>query len=111
MAMVVSPTVAKLHIHTNTPGDFFDLFQKYNSEPVLFKEKVEDLFMERDQAAGAAYDMSKAKVHIVTDAAMLPYHELDQGTTLPIWIIDGVEPRILGDKRVNIFDVGKKCER
>jgi len=111
MAMVVSPAVAKLHIHTNTPGDFFDLFQPFNSEQVLFKEKVEDLFSERDQAARAAYDMSKAKVHIVTDAAMLPYHELDQGTTLPIWIIDGVEPRILGDKRVNIFDVANANRR
>ena len=40
--------------------------------------------MERDQTAAPAYDMSKAKVHIVTDAAMLPYHELDQGTTIPV---------------------------
>jgi fatty acid-binding protein DegV len=80
--------------------------EKFSVEDILLKEKVEDMYVERDQATqGKAFDMSKAKVHIVTDAIAQSYYELEHATVLPIWLIDGVEPRILGDPRVNVFDV------
>ena len=107
MACVCTSTLAKLHVHTNDPGAVFKMAQeKFSIDEILLKEKVEDMFIERDQATQApAYDMSKAKVHIMCDAAMLPYHELDHATILPAWVIDAIESRVLGDPRVNIFDV------
>ena len=107
MACVCTSTLAKLHVHTNDPGAVFKMAQeKFSIDEILLKEKVEDMYIERDQATqGPAYDMSKAKVHVMCDAIMLPYHEMDHATILPVWIIDGIEPRILGDPRVNVFDV------
>jgi hypothetical protein len=106
MALVCTKTLAKVHMHSNEPQEIFDLAQTFSAEGILLKEKVEDMFPERDEATqGPKYDMSKAKVHIMTDAAFLPYYELEHATIIPFWIIDGIEPRVMGDKRVNIFDV------
>ena len=61
---------------------------KFNAEKILLKEKVEDMWEERDQAhQGPAYDMSKAKVHIMNDATMLPYYELDHITPIHAWYV------------------------
>jgi dihydroxyacetone kinase-like predicted kinase len=105
MALVCTKTLAKIHMHSNSPQEIFDLAEKFSAGKVLLKEKVEDMFVERDEARSQAYDMTNAKVHIMADAAFLPYYELDHATVIPFWIIDGIEPRVMGDKRVNIFDV------
>jgi fatty acid-binding protein DegV len=107
VACVCTSSLAKVHVHTNEPGAVFKMCQtQFNVDDILLKEKVEDMYVERDQATqGAAFDMSKAKVHIVTDAFAQSYHELEHATVLPLWLIDGVEPMILGDPRANSFDV------
>jgi len=102
-------SMVKLHVHSNEPGQIFKLCRdEFSADAVLQKEKVEDMFLEREQTHGkSSYDMSKAKVHVVIDACCLPYCELDHTTMVPIWMTHDAtgEPMLLGDKNVNVCDV------
>ena len=46
--------MCKVHVHTNAPGDIFDAVNAFTSEAVPIKEKVEDMYSERD-ATGLSY--------------------------------------------------------
>merc|ERR550514_859025 len=106
MALVCTSALAKVHMHVNEPGELFKLAETFSDDKILLKEKVEDMFEERDQAhKGAAYDMTNAKVHIITTSILLPYYEADHATVIPAWIIDGVEPKVLGDRNVDVCEI------
>jgi hypothetical protein len=34
----------------------------------------------------------------MVDASILSFYELSQATIIPIWVMDGVEPMVMGDK-------------
>ena len=98
----------KLHVHSNEPGHIFDMCKEEFSEDetMLQKEKVEDMFLERQQSHGKAkYDMRNAKVHIVVDACALPFNELDHCTLVPVWLTHDRtgEAVLLGDKNSNVW--------
>lgn len=47
-------TMLKIHIHTNEPQRFFDKLQAFNREPILKKEKVEDMKIMREVEHGSS---------------------------------------------------------
>eukprot|EP01048_Picozoa_sp_COSAG05_P001736 COSAG05_NODE_60_length_23142_cov_25.372130_13_plen_791_part_00 len=46
--------MVKVHIHANEPEQVFDTLRPFSKDPILAKEKVEDMFKERDEAHGGA---------------------------------------------------------
>jgi len=65
-------TMLKLHIHTNEPQRFFDKLQAFNREPILKKEKVEDMKIMREVEHGSTAETSTedAKFVIIGLSAM-----------------------------------------
>ena len=94
--------MVKVHIHSNNCQKVFDIAGEFSRTDILMKEKVEDMYEERTEAheTGKLYDMSKAKVRIMIDGAVLPpsYFQDDYCTLNPIWVMhpDGT-PLQLGE--------------
>ena len=64
--------MVKMHIHTNSPETFFDHLETFSSTPLLRKEKVEDMFAERDEAQGKYHvDYSKAQFNVAASFASM----------------------------------------
>eukprot|EP01047_Picozoa_sp_COSAG01_P013276 COSAG01_NODE_618_length_14800_cov_11.772396_7_plen_987_part_00 len=112
VACVCTQTLAKLHLHTNEPGAVFRLAKERFScnGDILLKEKVDDMFAEREQARrGPAWDMRNAHVHVMFEGSLMPREDCVScnGThVVPIWWMAGdLAPMIYGDSSVNMIDV------
>jgi len=82
--------MVKIHIHTNNPQEFFDKLQPFSRDPVFKKEKVEDMFVMREQMHGdTIVDLSDAKFSIMGMCEMtLPPLEKSQDLfTLPVFMV------------------------
>ena len=94
--------MAKLHIHTNDPSKVFEQAGRHSSEAEgrVWKQKVEDMFYERELAHGAPlYDMSNAKFAVVCDGIALPERDMRAGFMVPVYVIPAStgEPLMCGD--------------
>ena len=56
--------MAKVHIHCNDPDAFFGLLSELSETPILRKEKVDDMYAERD-GGNVVRDYSKASFNVV----------------------------------------------
>ena len=102
IAIVCAPsksggTMAKAHFHTNDPGACFAVCSGFccTEGGRLEKEKVEDMYMEReDEHGGPQYDLSKAKFAVVTDHCVSSTLSEQKLTKLiPVYVI----PESTGD--------------
>jgi len=82
--------MVKIHIHTNEPGQFFGRLQKYSKDPVIKKEKVEDMLVMRELMHGdSALDLGDAKFTIMglCSYVLPPLDNLDELHTLPLFLV------------------------
>lgn len=82
--------MAKVHIHSNEPSRVFDLLGGFSREPILKKEKVEDMMAMREHAHGdQALDLSDAKFSIMGLCSVLlpPGDRSDDLFTLPVFMV------------------------
>ena len=56
--------MAKVHIHCNDPDAFFGLLSELSETPILRKEKVDDMYAERD-GGNVVRDYSKASFNVI----------------------------------------------
>merc|ERR1712146_82835 len=84
--------MAKVHIHTNTPQQFFDKLLPFSREPVLLKEKVEDMKEMRELEHGEKTSdclLREAKFTIMGmgGTPLPPLERSDEVITIPAFII------------------------
>lgn len=82
--------MVKVHIHTNTPQDFFDKLQPFSRDPIFKKEKVEDMYVMREQMHGEnEVDLSDAKFTIMgmCDMVLPPLEKSEDMHTLPVFMV------------------------
>ena len=82
--------MVKIHIHTNKPEAVFEQLQPFSSEPLLKKEKVEDMYTMREKMHGdSSRDLSKSKFTIMgLGSLVLPaLEQSDAIFTLPVFMV------------------------
>ena len=94
--------MAKVHIHSNSPVEVFNVALKFSeNEKKLEKEKVEDMFAERENTHGKKIDMSNAKFAVLTDGISTPPSQLDLPNfyLIPVTVTPNStgDPLIIGD--------------
>lgn len=94
IASVAAPSknggnMVKIHLHTNEPEAVFELLRPFSRDPILKKEKVEDMYTMREQMHGeCARDLSDAKFTIMGLGMLLPPTEqCDEVFTLPVFMV------------------------
>ena len=89
--------MVKLHIHSNEPERVFDHLRQFSREPILRKEKVEDMKeMRQLYHEDSALDLADARFSIVglCDIVLPPSLRDPELKTLPIFVVpsDSQEP-------------------
>lgn len=82
--------MVKIHIHTNEPQDFFDKLQHFSRDSIFKKEKVEDMYVMREQMHGDnQVDLSDAKFSIMGMCEMMlpPLEKSEDLYTLPVFMV------------------------
>lgn len=82
--------MAKIHLHTNQPERLFDCVRQFSRDPVLKKEKVDDMFAMRDRMHGVKQsDLGDSTFTIVGLGGMLLPDEddFDGLFTLPVFLV------------------------
>jgi dihydroxyacetone kinase-like predicted kinase len=82
--------MVKIHMHTNDPDELFDILQPFNRDPILKKEKVEDMLVMRESMHGDdTLDLADAKFTIMGLCSyLLPHtYDLDELHTVPIFAV------------------------
>jgi len=82
--------MVKIHIHTNEPKLFFEKLRPYSKDPVIKKEKVEDMLVMRELMHGDnALDLGDAKFTIMglCSYVLPPLNDLDELHTLPVFLV------------------------
>jgi hypothetical protein len=82
--------MVKVHIHTNHPQEFFEQLQPFSQDPIFKKEKVEDMYVMREQMHGGnEVDLSEARFTIMgmCDLFLPPLMKSDDMHTLPVFIV------------------------
>ncbi|KAL3903943.1 MAG: hypothetical protein SGILL_010254 [Bacillariaceae sp.] len=82
--------MVKVHIHTNNPQEFFDKLQPFSRDPIFKKEKVEDMYVMREQMHGEnEVDLSDAQFTIMGMCDMLlpPLEKSEDTHTLPVFMV------------------------
>lgn len=84
--------MAKVHIHTDSPQQFFDKLLPFSRDPVLLKEKVEDMKVMRELEHGEKTSdclLSEAKFTIVDmgGSALPPLERSNELFTIPMFIV------------------------
>jgi len=82
--------MVKIHIHSNEPEAVFKKLRPFSRDPVLKKEKVEDMYTMREQMHGESLrDLSDAKFTIMGLGSMVlpPLEQSDEIFTLPVFMV------------------------
>lgn len=82
--------MVKVHMHTNAPDELFGILQPYNRDPILKKEKVEDMLVMRESMHGNdAVNLTDARFTIMglCSYVLPPSHDLDELYTIPIFAV------------------------
>ena len=104
--------MVKIHMHTNDPDQLFDILQPFNRDPILKKEKVEDMLDMRESMHGdETLDLADAKFTIMGLCSyVLPKstYDLDELHTLPIFGVpsttqEPIDMRFVSDEDVCVI--------
>jgi hypothetical protein len=95
IASVTAPSkdggiMVKIHIHTNNPEAVFERIRPFSKDPLLKKEKVEDMYTMREHMHGeSTRDLSNAKFTIMGLGSMVlpPLEQSEEIFTLPVFMV------------------------
>ena len=74
----------KVHMHTNDPQKLFDILQTFNKDPILKKEKVEDMLAMRESMHGDdTVDSADAKFTVMG----MPNNDLNELHAIPVFFV------------------------
>ena len=74
----------KVHMHTNDPQKLFDILQTLNKDPILKKEKVEDMLAMRESMHGDdTVDSADAKFTVMG----MPNNDLNELHAIPVFFV------------------------
>jgi hypothetical protein len=103
--------MVKIHMHTHDPDQLFDILQPFNRDPILKKEKVEDMLVMRESMHGdETLDLADAKFNIMGLCSyILPHtYDLDELHTVPIFAVpsttqEAIDMRFVSDEDVCVI--------
>jgi dihydroxyacetone kinase-like predicted kinase len=103
--------MVKIHLHTNDPDQLFDILQPFNRDPILKKEKVEDMLDMRENMHGEdTLDLGDAKFSIMGLCSyILPNtYDLDELYTIPLFAVpsttlEPIDMRFVTDEDVCVI--------